>query len=200
MKNVLLLGDSIRLNYCARVKELLADECRVCYPDANCAYTLYTIWNLRFWLEDLKEEGADCVDFDVIHWNNGIWDHHRTLDDGRPLCSLEQYITLNRRLFEQLRRYTDKLIWACTTPASKGYQPVKGGLCELSLEEWNKEIALYNDVLATFLSSQGVMINDLYALIGSDTDRFISEDGVHLSQIGIESAANRVADCIRRLL
>jgi lysophospholipase L1-like esterase len=195
VKNVLLPGDSIRLNYCGRVKELLDGECRVCYPEANCAYTLYTIWNLRFWVEDLKEDGID-----VIYWNNGIWDHHRTLDDGEPLTGIEQYIALNRRLHRQLRVYTDKLIWATTTPAGKSYRPSNGNLGELSLDVWNSEIALYNNVLAAYFTSDGVMINDLNALIGSDTEQYLCEDSIHLSAAGIEAAANRVADCIRRAL
>ena len=35
MKNLLLLGDSIRVGYCNFVKEMLADEVNVFFPPEN---------------------------------------------------------------------------------------------------------------------------------------------------------------------
>lgn len=194
MKNVLLLGDSIRLQYCERVKELLSDICDVRFPEDNCAYTLNTIWNVRNWI---KESGFDKIN--LIHYNNGIWDHHRNLSDGEPLSSLEQYIYLNRRLHSHLSGVADKLIWATTTPAGLGYTQKADGLCAISREEWNCEIALYNNVLSGYLSSKGVGITDLNSVIGADLDN-ICEDGIHLSDKGKELAAQAVATNIRKFL
>ena len=140
-KNVILLGDSIRINYCERVKELLSDICDVRFPHDNCAYTLNTIWNVRNWVNEI---GFDKID--LIHYNNGIWDHHRNLADGEPLSNIEQYVYLNRRLHNHLSTYTDKLIWATTTPSSLTRDYTKSALAGLPNEEWNREIALYNNV------------------------------------------------------
>lgn len=46
MKNVLLIGDSIRLGYQGRVAELLGDDVKVYSPDENCRYTKFTLWGM----------------------------------------------------------------------------------------------------------------------------------------------------------
>ena len=49
MKNVLLVGDSIRLMYQARTAELLGDGVRVFAPDENCRFTKYALWGMYSW-------------------------------------------------------------------------------------------------------------------------------------------------------
>ena len=195
MKKVVLLGDSIRIQYAPRVKELLSDICEVYTPEANCAYTMFTIWNLHVWMAEM---GISKEKVDLIHYNNGIWEHHRTLDDSEPLTTPELYLTLNRRLYKQLKKHSDKLIWATTIPSGENYNP--NGLCKLPRSEWDCEINMYNGVLASYLVAQGVEINDLYSLIGSDTEKYIGGDGIHLSESGIEAAAQQVAAKIRAAL
>ena len=41
MKNVVLIGDSIRLGYENEVRELLGDEVQIFSPKENCRYTKY---------------------------------------------------------------------------------------------------------------------------------------------------------------
>ena len=193
MKRVLLFGDSIRLSYQDRVKELLAGECEVCGPDFNCEFTLRTLWAFKRWI---AEQNFDRID--VIHWNNGIWDHHRVTDDPNlPLSTLEQYLEVNMRLYKVASSYTDKLIWATTTPMALDKEPTD--LLPIPADEANREIKLYNDVLVAYLNAQGVMINDLNSLIASDP-AYHCEDGCHLSPEGVEQAALQVAAKIREIL
>ena len=149
---------------------------------------------MRGWLS-----GTGFDKIDLIHYNNGIWDHHRNLSDGEPLSSVEQYIYLNRRLHSHLAGAADKLIWATTTPAGLGYTQNPEGLCALSREDWNREIELYNNVLSGYLTSKGVWITDLNSVIGADLDN-ICQDGIHLSDKGVEAAAQAVAANIRKCL
>ena len=194
MKKVVLMGDSIRLSYQERVRELLADVADVVWPKQNGAYTMDTIWAVRDWFRD---NGWGPVD--LIHWNNGIWEHHRTLDDGEPLTTPEEYLYLNRRLHRQLKRYTDNLIWATTTPAGLCYKYNKDGRDAVSRDEWNRENELYNALVSAYLTEQGVEIDDLWALMNEHLD-YICEDGFHLNPAGVEAAANQVAACIRAKL
>ena len=194
MKNIVLLGDSIRLQYQDKVRELLGDGYRVYAPDANCAYTKNTLWNIRFWISSFNLDRID-----LIHWNNGIWDHHRTTDDAEPFCSLPEYIQLNERLYRQLAAYTGNLIWAATTPGGAGLKEDPNSLTFLCREEWNREIALYNSTLAGMLRAEGVGIDDLYAVIGAD-DAYIGGDGIHLSPAGIDAAAASVAGSVRQII
>ena len=191
MKKVLLIGDSIRLNYQEKVRELLADTCEVVYPNGNCEFTLNTLWSIRQWFRDY-----DWGRVDLIHWNTGIWDHHRNADDGEPLSTPEQYLYYNRRLHKQLATYTKNLIWATTTPAGPHYKPDPDWLCPLSREDWNEEVSLYNDILRAYLVHQGVAIDDLYELVQHHWD-YLTDDGIHLSPAGVEGLGRQVADCIR---
>ena len=192
MKKAVLLGDSIRLSYCARVGELLAGECEVLWPEENCAYTMYTLRRTREWFEGSGGWGT----VDLIHYNNGIWDHHRVADDGEPLSTPEQYLYLNRRLHRQLAEYAPKLIWATTIPAGEAYQYTPHWVLGLKRDDWNREIREYNALLSGYLSSQGVEINDLYALVAPHPE-YITTDGIHLTAEGVEAAAQQVASHIR---
>lgn len=196
MKHVVILGDSIRLSYWERVAELLSDIAVVHSPDGeNCAYTLHTIRRVRDWF---KEWGLNKAD--LIHWNNGAWDHHRNAQDNEPFSSLEQYVSLQKRLFGQLSRYSDKLIFATTTPGGPMYDPDSHILLTLDRDGWNKEVSLYNDVLSAYLKNQGVRINDIYGLVYPRADEYIGEDGLHLSPAGVEAVAQKVAKEIRAML
>jgi len=157
---------------------------------------MHTIRRVRDWF---REWGTDRVD--LIHWNCGVWDHHRNAEDGEPFSSLEMYLSLQKRLLSQLSRYSDRLIFATSTPAGKQYVQNPNGLCAIPREEWNREIALYDEVLCAYLCTKGVSINDIGGLVGSDTDRFITpEDGVHLSPEGVEAVSRQTADAIRARL
>lgn len=193
MKRVVLIGDSIRMNYQDLVREKLKGEWEVLSPKDNCAYTLNTILHIRDWF---KEMGVDRAD--LIHWNNGIWEHHRNTDDNEPFTSPEIYLSLTKRLHNQLKRYSDKIVWATTIPAGVGYNPTHL-LLSIPRESWNREIALYNGIASAYFKSEGVPVNDLHSLIGSDTDRYICEDGIHLTDEGKEVAAEQVANQIRAM-
>lgn len=43
MKNVMLIGDSIRLGYEGRVRELLGSDVTVFSPGENCRFTKFTL-------------------------------------------------------------------------------------------------------------------------------------------------------------
>ena len=194
MKRVVLLGDSIRVNYQDKVIEKLKGECEVISLGRdNCAYTMHTIRCARDWFNQWGK-------VDLIHWNNGIWDHHRNAEDDIPFSTPEIYLSLNRRLHNFLKDYADHLIWATTTPGGPKYDPSTHILLTLSREEWNREIAAYNGIVAGYLRTQGVAIDDLYALVSTDPERIIAEDGIHLSEEGKEILAEQVANSIRAKL
>ena len=67
MKQVLLLGDSIRMFYQERVRQLLGEDYQLSAPEENCRFAAYTLNSLRMWLPKVPKP-------DIIHWNNGLWD------------------------------------------------------------------------------------------------------------------------------
>lgn len=206
MKNVLLIGDSIRESYQDDVRKLLEGKANVLTPHENCRYSKFVLWGMHAWMEALGNPKIH-----VIHWNAGIWDLHRVTADGLPFTPLEEYAFYTRRLYDQMNSYTDKLIFATTTPNSPKHQmrvdwspAILGGasgMDPLTWERWNANVALYNEVATAILTDKGnVVINDLYSLVMPRLNEYISDDGIHPTPEGARALARQVADHILPLL
>ena len=207
MKNVILIGDSIRLGYQARVAELLGEDVKVWAPDENCRYTKFTLWGMFSWMEGWGNPKPD-----VIHWNTGIWDLHRCTADGEVFAPLPEYLETNRRLAIQMESYCDRLIWATSIPGGRELDEQKRTnylvgeegrpsvyLCDYT-DVWNADIRRYNEECSKMLRGRGIVINDLYAAIDGQTDKYISGDGIHPNAEGYELLASKVASEIKALL
>ncbi|MBO4869432.1 MAG: hypothetical protein J5585_06945 [Clostridia bacterium] len=207
MKNVLLIGDSMRMLYQQRVAELLGDDVHVYAPEENCRFTKFALWGMFFWMMSWGNPKID-----VVHWNTGIWDLHRCTADGKVFTPLDEYLQCNERLAIQMESYTKNLIWATMTPGGRqldeqtktNYLLTQKGepqffLCDYT-DVWNADIKRYNEACAKMLSARGVKINDLYSVIAADPDRYLAADGIHASLEGIEALAVQVADNIRSML
>ena len=70
LKNVFLIGDSIRMGYCEQLKENLKSIANVIYPIENCRNTQYTYVSLSNWIGLVKNP----LKINAVYWNNGHWD------------------------------------------------------------------------------------------------------------------------------
>lgn len=204
-KSVLLLGDSIRIGYCEAVREKLSDIADVYYPQSNCQWTKHTLWFFTIWADNRK--------YDLIHWNNGIWDLHHVTPFGDHFCSIDEYVNDNRRLMELARLYGDRLMWATTIPGGKvlnerhALNALKNTdatfplrfLCDAQ-DRWNASIREYNAAAVKLFSENGVMIDDLYSVMNEHLEEYISEDGIHPNEKGYAALADKVATEIRQAL
>ena len=178
MKKIILLGDSIRLSYGNRVRELLGSDYTVWQPEDNCRFAAYTLRMLFDYKAQL--EGAD-----VIHFNCGLWDMCDLFGDG-PFTPLEVYVEQMVRIAKILKTYAPVVIFAATTPPSP--------------KMWGHDldrVRAYNAAAMAALEPLGVLFDDLFTPVAEDIDRMISEDFLHASPYGVEILANRVADCIK---
>ena len=178
MKKIILLGDSIRLSYGNRVRELLGEGYTVWQPEDNCRFAAYTLRMLFDYKAQL--EGAD-----VIHFNCGLWDMCDLFGDG-PFTPLEVYAEQMVRIAKILKTYAPVVIFAATTPPSP--------------KMWGHDldrVRAYNAAAMAALEPLGVLFDDLFTPVAEDIDRMISEDFLHASPYGVEILANRVADCIK---
>ena len=178
MKKIILLGDSIRLSYGNRVRELLGEGYTVWQPEDNCRFAAYTLRMLFDYKTQL--EGAD-----VIHFNCGLWDMCDLFGDG-PFTPLEVYVEQMVRIAKILKTYAPVVIFATTTRPS----PKMWG------HDLNR-VRAYNAAAMAALEPLGVLFDDLFTPVAEDIDRMISEDYLHASPYGVEILANRVADCIK---
>jgi hypothetical protein len=174
MKNILLVGDSIRLSYMPLVKEKLSGAAEVFGPAENCRFAVYTLWNINAWLTSFGKP-------DIVHWNNGIWDVYRHNEDMGIFTSLEYYIYTLRRILTEIRKSGARIIWATSTPINDPHPYLN-----------NSDIDLYNEHATAFMKSEGIEINDLNAIIRKDMPAYLSEDRVHLSDNGKIACADAV--------
>ena len=179
MKKIILLGDSIRLSYQNRVRELLGPDFAVWGPDDNCRFASYTLRMLYDYREQLK-------DADLIHFNCGLWDMCDLFGDG-PFTPPEVYVEQMVRIAKILKTYAPVVIFATTTPPSP--------------KMWGHDlerVRAYNAAAMAALEPLGILFDDLFTPVAEDIDRMISEDLLHASPYGVEILADRVADCIKK--
>jgi poly-D-alanine transfer protein DltD len=180
MKKVILLGDSIRLNYQEQAALQLGADFNVWGPGENCRFSTYTLNSIRFWAEDMK--GAD-----IIHWNNGIWDIEHIYNENRSFTTLDHYIEDMSRILHILKQTGAKVIFATTTPLDKRF--CVPSMCPV-IEEYNNTLL---DKIGTGLDG----VNDLYSLVKADTKKYLIGDGCHLSELGMRVCGKAVSDKIK---
>ncbi|MBE6935275.1 MAG: SGNH/GDSL hydrolase family protein [Ruminococcaceae bacterium] len=182
MKNILLLGDSIRMSYQPVVKELLEGRANVYGPMDNGRWSGYTLNTLRFWLPQMPTP-------DIVHWNNGIWDMGDDYHEGRPFYPPELYEESCRRIIMVLRQITKNpnlpILGATTTPLKV---------------DLHDRMPLYNDILTRVVTEHGGTMTDLYSAIDADRNRYIGADNVHLVKEGVDLAAKLVVQNLEQYL
>lgn len=182
MKNVILLGDSIRMQYQETVGKKLADIATVSGPEENGRWSGYTLNSLRFWLPDLPSP-------DLVQWNCGLWDMGDDYQEGRHFYPPELYEDTCHRICRILRKWTEKLelkiVIATTTPTLHGD---------------HEDILLYNDILKKVAAEENAAVNDLYSVVAPIKEQVICEDKLHLLPQGVEAVAEQTAQIIRREL
>lgn len=186
LPNILILGDSISIGYTPEVRRLLDGVADVFRPTTNCMYSSYGVLNVEEWVGNRE--------WDVIHFNHGIWDVH-FMHDGVMVMNLdeyareemtrrvttEQYIQNLEKILSVLKQTDAVLIWATTTPLIS-----EGADTELLMGK--------NDLAARKLMEQrGVIIDDLGALATPNLKEWQLDDGCHYNPLGCAELAKQVA-------
>lgn len=198
MKNVLLIGDSIRFGatsnpeyktadspgYGVYVAEMLKGKANVYAPDDNCRFAQYTLRYLYDWAKDIE-----CEKIDVVHWNNGLWDVLR-INGDEPLTPVDVYELMLGRVCKMIKKIfpNAKIIFALSTAV---------------VEEWarpdfmrfNSDIEKYNEAAKRVLEKMGVTINDLYT-VSAAFDNSLHADFVHFNEEGSKILADAVIEKI----
>ncbi|NLD83921.1 MAG: hypothetical protein GX637_07115 [Clostridiales bacterium] len=177
--NILLLGDSVRMQYQKPLTEMLSPAHAVFGPEENGRFSAYLLNSLRFWLPQLPSP-------DIVQFNCGLWDMGDDYQEGRHFILPDLYRENCVRICRVLRKITGKadlpLIIATTTPTRHAD---------------HQEIGIYNGILREVAQAESARINDLYAVIDRDRENLIGPDGIHLSEAGIAAAAEQTAAVLR---
>lgn len=181
MKKILLLGDSIRMGYDDYVAMAFDGIAEICYPNDNGRFAAYTLRNLTIWKNDMNW-GSD---FDMIHWNVGLWDCLEQLD-GQVLTELSVYQSYLPRIHKAMQQLwpNAKQVFATSTAVQEHLFGV--------LKRKNRVTEEYNRVAVETLPPLGVGINDLYALTRQFPESYFS-DCTHLNtKEGMEPVVKQV--------
>ena len=201
MKKVMLIGDSIRLGYQKNVEKEFKGEFEVWGSEDNCRFAKYTLNELGRMFAAFSDNLNECdnahlmpgsriekdiVYPDVIHWNNGLWDTSIVCEEDGPFTPIPEYIDYMSKILRELRKITDKVIFATTTPVRPDNPNQK-----------NDIITEYNKSIVEFMKKEGVTVNDLNKLVSENIDEYICNDNIHLSEKGKEECAKQIAKYIR---
>jgi acyl-CoA thioesterase-1 len=183
LPRVLLIGDSISIDYTVPVRELLKGVANVHRIPENGGSTREGLAKLDGWLGTGK--------WDVIHFNWGLHDLARRqggkLDIAGPqTVPVELYEKNLRELVARLERTDAKLIFATTTPVPKGAPGRFAG----------NEVA-YNDAARRVMTEAHVAINDLHAAVREHLEAMQNAKDVHFKKEGSRLLAEKVAEAIR---
>ena len=182
MKQIILLGDSVRMQYQPVVAEKLSDIAGVSGPEENGRWSGYTLNSLRFWLPNMPSP-------DLVQWNCGLWDMGDDYQEGRHFYPLDLYEETCHRICRILRKVTGKpdlpIVIATTTPTMHGD---------------HGDILQYNDVLRKVAREENALVNDLYVVVAPNKEKMICEDHIHLTPAGVEAVAEQTATVLRSAL
>ena len=189
MKKVLLLGDSIRIGYGKYVKMAFEGAAEICYPGENGRFAAYTLRNLNIWKNDNKWGN----DFDLVHWNVGLWDCLEQLD-GQVLTEIPVYQSYLPRIYNLIKRFwpNAKQVFATSTAVQEHLY----GL----LKRKNHITEEYNRVAVETLKPLGVGINDLYALTKDFPESYFSDATHFNTKEGQSRLVKQVVFCIEQEL
>jgi len=209
MKNVLLLGDSIRKGYDSYTQKHLEGKANVFFPEDNGRFAQYFLRYLSEWTAQLQLDRVD-----VIHWNAGLWDIlHMSVngiaEDGEtdgttfvppsnqqklhfekdPVTPPEFYRYFIGRIQHRIEQLFPNAvsIFAATTPVLVGEY--------VWAFRSNEEVEQYNRIAEEVLRPRGVIINDLYTFSKEHCGE-LHQDWVHYNEQGCDVLGKEVADFI----
>ncbi|MCH2161344.1 MAG: SGNH/GDSL hydrolase family protein [Phycisphaerales bacterium] len=195
---VLILGDSISMGYTPVVRKNLGESAVVFRPmkdgenrAENCEGTTRGVEAIDRWL------AIDGGEFDVIHFNFGLHDLKRiNPDTGRSSADpdhprqadLDRYREQLATIVDALQASGARLIFATTTPVPEGgVRPHRDP----------EDVLRYNQAAIELMTSQGIVVNDLYAFVLPRLSELQKPVNVHFTREGTKALAEQVAAAIR---
>jgi lysophospholipase L1-like esterase len=189
VKQVILIGDSIRMGYQPIVQHALAGQADVWAPQENGGTSANVLAHLDEWVLSRNP--------DIVHLNCGLHDLKTEFDAGTTTVPLNKYRANLEAIFTRIKeRTTTKLIWASTTPVNERWHHANK-----TFDRFEADVRAYNAAAIQIAGRLDVQIDDLYAVVkDAGRDDYLAQDGVHFSPEGYLLLGTAVADYIRALL
>lgn len=179
LPRMLVIGDSISINYTPMVRERLAGQVEVHHIGTNGAHTRKGLQHLDAWLGEEP--------WTLIHFNWGLHDL-RNRGNGHAV-PLKEYAENLEKLADRLQQTGAHLIWASTTPVPQG-----------SRGRNNQDAVAYNATALKIMRQKGIDVHDLYAAVLPHREAWMREENVHFHERGYEALADHIAARVREHL
>lgn len=185
MKKLLLIGDSIRMNYDRHVRQALDGTAAVLSPAENACFAAYTYYAIGDWEHNYRFGG----DVDLIHWNVGLHDVIRFHYDD-PMTPPDIYGYYLGRIIRRLRDVypNARQIFALSTPVRE----------EKYVLPWivrkNRDIDEINRTALRVMSENGIPVNDLASVVRKYDPSEIYSDATHYNYKGAVILAEAVLE------
>ena len=176
LPRVLVIGDSISMNYHDAAKEALAGVANYHRIEGNAFSSAHGVANAELWLGNHHEEGFG---WDVIQFNHGLHDLKQAYDKetdafGEYAMPIPEYQANLEKLIAKLRGTGAKLVWCSTTPVpnhNKGTYARRKG----AAKEFNEA------ALEVIKRHPEVIVTDLYGVIAKSPvfDAWRRQNDVH---------------------
>ena len=189
MKNVLILGDSIRIGYDKTIKKSLDGIANVKYPQENCRFAAFLFRHFNDYIKAFNGENID-----VIHFNTGLWDCLRMYGE-EPQTPIEIYSYFMDRLCVRIKKLAPeaKVIFATSTA-------VITEKMEEKFKRYNPEIEEYNKAAVEIVKKHGFEVNDLYGISASLPESAHSDAVHYYTKEGTVAFAEPTLECISKAL
>ncbi len=160
LPRVLIIGDSISMNYFDTVKADLKGEVNLHRNQGNAFSTAQGVRNMELWLGDYQEKGFQ---WDVVQFNHGLHDLKQAYDQekdefGAYAVPLDDYKANLEKEIAILKKAGAKIIWCSTTPVpnqNKGkYARRKGAAAEFN-----------QAAMEVIKRHPEILVTDLYKLV-----------------------------------
>lgn len=165
MKKLYLIGDSIRMGYCEYVKIALKGKADVYWNEGNARFAEYVLYSIGDW-EHKQKIGEDTA---CVHWNAGLHDVIRTMDED-PLTPTEIYGYYIDRICQRLKKYYPNAVQIFATST-----PVQEELYDYWFSRKNSDIDAINAEAVKIVKKYGIEVNDLNALLKNQPKEFYSD-------------------------
>ena len=195
LPRVLVVGDSISMNYHEHAKKFLTGKANYYRVEGNGGSSDRGVATMDLWLGNYWEKG---LQWDVIQLNHGLHDLKQKYDEttktwGQHQVPIDQYKKNLEIEIKILKKTGAKLIWATTTPVPRD-----------SSARGKGQAAVYNKAAAEVMARYPeIQINDLYTLVQTD-DTFAEwrkgDNGVHFKEAGSRVLGKQVTEIVLDVL
>ncbi len=194
LPRVLLIGDSISIDYTPDTREMLKGNANVHRPACNCMYSGNVAANMKAWLGGQK--------WDVVHFNAGIWDCHFVDENGNMLQGYSTDYYDEDKIRTSKSQYRKNLNEIIDIILASGATPVFA--TTTTIPRWNEKRRNYlnelNGIAEDLMFYKQVQVDDLYSYSLPYLQEWQLSDQVHFNPLGKKQLARKVSQEILKAI